>query len=83
MTDYCVAVAGTPINCEDNPPIVPDTAPEHNKFIGNELSGNGSNPPPGPFAELGSDILALGGSDNCASDNIYTTIIQTPELPPC
>lgn len=83
MTDYCVAVAGTSISCEDNPPIVPDTAPENNSFIGNKLSGNGSNPPPGPFQDLGADILALGGADNCASDNTYTTIIQSPELPPC
>ncbi|MFN8604006.1 MAG: right-handed parallel beta-helix repeat-containing protein [Candidatus Binatia bacterium] len=83
MTDYCVAVAGTSISCEDNPPIVPDTAPENNKFIGNTLSGNGGNAPPGGFQDLGSDILALGGSDNCQSDNTYTKIIQTPELPPC
>lgn len=83
MTDYCVAVAGTSISCEDNPPIVPDTAPENNKFIGNTLSGNGGNAPPGGFEDLGSDILALGGSDNCQSDNTYTKIIQTPELPPC
>lgn len=83
MTDYCVAVAGTSISCEDNPPIVPDTAPENNKFIGNNLSGNGGNAPPGAFQALGSDILALGGSDNCASDNIYTKTIQSPELPPC
>ena len=83
MSDYCVAVAGTSISCEDNPPIVPDTTPENNKFIGNTLSGNGTNAPPGAFEDLGADILALGGSDNCASDNIYTKIIQTPELPPC
>ena len=83
MTDYCVAVAGTPINCDDNPPIVPDTAPENNAFIGNTLSGNGDNAPPGAFEDLGADILALGGSDNCQSDNTYTKIIQTPELPPC
>ena len=83
MTDYCVAVAGTPINCDDNPPIVPDTAPENNAFIGNTLSGNGGNAPPGAFEDLGSDILALGGSNNCQSDNTYTKIVQTPELPPC
>jgi parallel beta-helix repeat protein len=83
MTDYCVAVAGTPISCEDNPPIVPDTAPEFNKFVSNDLSGNGNNAPPGPFSTLGSDILALGGSNNCSSDNTATKVIETPVLPPC
>lgn len=83
MTDYCVAVAGTSISCEDNPPIVPDTAPENNKFIGNTLARNGGSPPPGPFQALGSDILALGGANNCSSDNTYTTAVESPELPPC
>jgi parallel beta-helix repeat protein len=83
MTDYCVAVAGTSISCELIPPIVPDSAPENNKFIGNTLAGNGSNPPSGPFEDLGADILALGGSNNCSSDNTYTTAVESPELPPC
>jgi parallel beta-helix repeat protein len=83
MTDYCVAVAGTPISCDLVPPIVPDTSPDDNKFISNTLTNNGNNPPPGPFQSLGADLLALGGTNNCASDNTATKTIETPELPPC
>lgn len=83
MVDYCIAVDGSPISCELVPPIVPDTAPENNKLVRNEVVSNGSNPPPGPFEALGSDILGIGGSNNCASDNIAGTTILTPELPAC
>jgi parallel beta-helix repeat protein len=83
MVDYCVAVAGTSIGCDVNPPIVPDTSPDNNRLVSNDLSGNGTDPPPGPFQGLAADILALGGNNNCASGNTATKTIFTPELPPC
>lgn len=83
MIDFCVAVAGSPRDCTVNPPEVADTAPENNQFIANTLLNNGGNPPPGDFAPFASDLLALGGSGNCASDNIASKVITNPELPPC
>lgn len=83
MVDYCVAVDGTPISCSANPPIVPDTSPDNNKFTSNDLSGNGNDPPPGPFQSLGADLLLLGGTNNCASDNTATKTNIAPDLPPC
>src|SRR5262249_13352447 len=83
MVDYCVAVDGTSIACDVNPPIVPDTSPDNNKFVSNDLSENGNNPPPGPFQSLGADLLLLGGMNNCASDNTATKTNIAPDLPPC
>lgn len=83
MIDYCVAVAGSDRDCTTNPPDVADTAPENNQFIANTLLNNGGNPPPGDFASVASDLLALGGADNCASDNTASTVITVPELPAC
>ncbi|MBM4267253.1 MAG: hypothetical protein FJ144_11705 [Deltaproteobacteria bacterium] len=79
----CIAVDGSPIRCELVPPIVPDTAPENASLTDSEVVDNGSSPPPGPFEALGSDILGIGGSNNCASGNIAGTTILTPELPAC
>lgn len=78
MIDYCVAVDGTSFDCDINPPQVADTAPDYNRFIGNTLTGNGGNPPPGPFALFASDLLALGGTNNCFSDNTFTSSIIFP-----
>ena len=47
MIDYCFAVDGTDFDCVTNPPEVTDTAPDNNRFIGNALFENGTNPPPG------------------------------------
>jgi parallel beta-helix repeat protein len=83
MVDYCIAVDGTANSCENNPPFYADTSPDGNRFIDNEVTGNGADPPPGPFQSVAADILALGGSNNCASGNVATTTILTPELPGC
>ncbi len=83
MVDYCVAVDGTANSCANNPPYYADTSPDGNRLIDNEVTGNASNPPAGPFAAVAADILALGGSNNCASGNEATTGTYAPELPPC
>jgi len=79
IVDYCVVVAGTRADCEDNPPQVTDTTPEHNRVIGNTLVDNHGDPPPGPFQDFAADILEVAGADNCYSDN---TIENTPPLEP-
>jgi parallel beta-helix repeat protein len=83
MIDYCLAVDGTDNSCENNPPFYTDTAPEGNRFIDNVVTGNGSDPPPGPFEAVAGDLLGLGGSNNCASGNTADITILSPELPEC
>ena len=41
---------------------IENTAPEDISIIGNTVTGNGGDPPPGVFAQFAGDILALGGS---------------------
>lgn len=83
MVDYCLAVDGTSNSCENNPPFYSDTAPEDVRIVDNVITGNASDPPPGPFEAVAADLLSLGGSDNCASGNTVGTTIASPELPPC
>lgn len=83
MIDYCFAVSGTDFDCSQNPPDFRDTKPEDNSFINNVLVNNGTNPPPGQFETLAGDILAVGGSGNCASGNQATVVSTVPDLPPC
>lgn len=83
MIDYCVATQGTDFSCSANPPVVKDTSPDHNQFISNALANNGTNPPPGPFQSVAADLVALGGTNNCASSNTASTIKLLPELPGC
>lgn len=85
MIGYCVATAGTEFDCAKHPPAVADTVPDYDQFISNVLVNNGTNPPPGPFASLAADILALGGTgtNNCASGNIAATTAYLPDLPEC
>ena len=63
MLDYCLAVDGSDVSCDVNPPDVRDTAPEHNRFVSNVLTNNGTNPPPGPFASSAGDILGITGKE--------------------
>lgn len=81
---FCTAVDGTDFDCDTNPPEVSDTDPDENQVIGNTLSGNGGNPPPGLFGLFASDILALMGSGtgNCFSDNTLMTSVFDPPNPP-
>jgi hypothetical protein len=83
MIDYCIAVDGTDNSCQNNPPFYSDTSPDGNRFIDNEITGNGSDPPPGPFEAVAGDFLGLGGTNNCASGNVAPNTILSPELPEC
>ncbi len=82
MIDYCIGVTGTDFDCTLNAPEVTDTSPDFNQFIANPLYANGTNPPPGDFAPFASDILVLGGSNNCFSDNTFVTSVFVPPNPP-
>lgn len=81
LIDYCIAVDGSDNSCENNPPFFTDTAPDNNTFIDNVVTGNGNNPPSGPFESVAGDLIAIGGTGNCASGNEWETV--TGELPPC
>jgi len=83
MVDYCIAVDGTDNSCENNPPFYTDTSPDGNRIVDNEVTGNGSDPPPGPFESVAGDLLGIGGTNNCASGNTATKVLLTPELPAC
>ncbi len=78
MLDYCFAVAGTEFACP-LPQALPETKPDYDQFIGNMLANNHGAPPDGPFKSFASDMLALGGTNNCFSQN---TINNTPPLLP-
>jgi parallel beta-helix repeat protein len=83
IIDYCLAVAGTDFDCSISPPDFRDSVPQFNSLISNVVMNNGTNPPPGPFEGVAADIAGVGGRDNCASDNTYTTLNTLPPLPPC
>ena len=83
MIDYCIAVDGTANSCQNNPPFYEDTSPDDNQLVDNTVTGNGSDPPPGPFESVAGDILGLGGMNNCASGNVANTVLLSPELPEC
>jgi parallel beta-helix repeat protein len=83
MVDYCIAVDGTANSCQNNPPFYSDTEPENNQIVNNVITGNASDPPPGPFEAVAADLLSLGGSNNCMSGNTTGTVIASPELPAC
>jgi parallel beta-helix repeat protein len=83
MINYCLAVEGTDFDCRLNPPDFRDTSPDNNKFISNTLVNNGTDAPPGPFQSIAADIAAVGGRNNCASDNTATTVTLLPPLGPC
>ncbi len=79
--DYCIAVLGSSFDCGVNPPDV-ESAPDGNRIIDNEVTGNASNPS-GPFAPLAADILWLGGANNCFSDNTTNTTFPAALGPEC
>lgn len=81
LIDYCIAVLGSAFDCSVNPPLA-DSSPSENVMIKNVVTGNGLNPPSGGFGPLASDILELGGTNNCYTDNV-TNLTIPPVLPPC
>jgi len=77
VIDWCTAVAGSDFNCTDNPPIV-DEFPDSNRFRGNVITGNGTNPDPShalaPYAADITYIMFETGHWNCfAKNNTYGT----------
>ncbi len=80
MLDYCFAVAGTQFACPLDPQL-PETKPDYDQFISNNLANNHGAPPDGPFKVFASDMLSLplGGAGDCFSQN---TITNTPPLLP-
>jgi parallel beta-helix repeat protein len=76
MIDWCDAV-----DCVGNPPEVPDTAPDGNRFLRNTILDNGSEPSPTFPFPFGADTMLLGGTDNCARGNTIG-LIGFDALPP-
>ncbi len=75
VIDWCVAV-----DCNASPPVIPDTVPENNNFVLNNLSSNGTNPTNDPafqlFAAFAADITYLvptPNTANCFARNTYAT----------
>lgn len=83
MLDYCLAVDGSGLDCDTNPPDFSDTSADFNKFISNTLVNNGTAPPPGDFAAFASDMLIIGGNNNCASGNTAGRANFLPPIPEC
>lgn len=78
ITDFCVAVLGTPFDCSRVPPAF-DPAPEDNRVVGNVFSNNGTQPPAGnPFAFAASDIalVTIGDGGNCFAANTFSTFFR-------
>ena len=82
VVDYCLAVDGSDFDCDTNPPEV-EPAPDDNRITRNTVIDNGLNPDPGPFAVLASEIVLLGGTNNCFSDNTIGGITLPGVLPGC
>jgi parallel beta-helix repeat protein len=73
IVDYCLAANNCPL-----PPALPETGPDNNQVIKNKLADNHGAPTDTPFKDLASDMLVLGGTSNCFSNN---GIKNTPPLP--
>ncbi len=71
LIDYCIASGDTD----------PDCAPDDNTMVRNTITGNGTNPPDHPFADLASDVIVLGaGTGNCMANNTYDTDVGADEI---
>lgn len=84
IVDYCFAVSDCPL-----PAALPETGPDNNQVIKNKLADNHGAPTDTPFKDLASDMLVLGGTNNCFGNNsvkntppLLTTTIPDP-LPVC
>jgi hypothetical protein len=84
IVDYCLAANNCPL-----PPALPETGPDNNQVIKNKLANNHGAPTDTPFKELASDMLVLGGTNNCFSKNVINNTAPleaktTPaQLPVC
>jgi hypothetical protein len=83
MVDYCLAVSGSPFNCDDRPPIT-NEYPEFNIVQDNAFINNGTNPVDHPLAPYAADItyIAFDGYGNCFARNDYTTKSWAIVAPP-
>ncbi len=65
LVDYCLVTDETDEDC----------APDDNTIVRNTITGNGANPPPGPFSGLAGDVIVVNfiGTGNCMADNTYDT----------
>jgi parallel beta-helix repeat protein len=90
IADYCLVVFGTPFACTTDPTVTPEFFEDHtasnNTVLDNILVNNGTNPPPGQFADFAADIglVTLGDHGNCFLRNIFDTFTSVIEvLPAC
>ena len=91
IADYCLVLAGGPLDCSSDPRVSPgfvlDNAASNNRVLRNRLRNNGTNPAPtNPFAFAASDIalLTLGDNGNCFQGNTFTRFFSTLGfLPAC
>jgi len=92
IADYCLVVFGTPFSCGKDPTVTPafyaDHTASNNQVVDNVLVNNGTNPPPGPFADFAADIslVTFGDHGNCFLGNIFdtfTSIIDFDVPPEC
>jgi parallel beta-helix repeat protein len=65
LVDHCIVTGDTDEDC----------APDENTIVRNTITGNGTNPPDTPFADLASDVIVVvgEGTGNCMADNTYDT----------
>lgn len=71
LVDHCFFTGDTDDDC----------APDDNVMVRNDITGNGSNPPPGDFADLASDVIVfLAGTGNCMADNTFDTDLGAAEI---
>lgn len=71
LVDHCFFTGDTDDDC----------VPDGNTIVGNDITGNGTNPPPGDFADIASDVIVfLPGTGNCMADNTYDTSLGTEEI---
>ena len=71
LVDHCFFTGDTDDDC----------APDENVLVRNNITGNGSNPPPGDFADLASDVIVfLAGTGNCMADNTFDTDLGAAEI---
>ncbi len=76
IVDYCLANAGTPFNCTDNPPAV-EPVPNFNRISRNTFVNNGTAPDPthplAPFAADMVNIVFDPSPGNCFTQNTFAT----------
>lgn len=71
LVDHCFFTGDTDDDC----------APDENTIVRNDITGNGTNPPPGDFQDIASDVIVfLPGTGNCMANNDYDTDLGADEI---